>query len=37
MDNDIIEVKSELPQEEISKLIPKEMLKELFNRKGEDK
>lgn len=36
MDNDIIEVKSELSQEEILKLIPKEMLEELSNGKGED-
>lgn len=35
MDNDIIEVKSELPQKEISKLISKEMLEELSNGKGE--
>ena len=35
MDNKIIEVKAELSQEEISKLIPKEMLEELSNGKGE--
>ena len=36
MGNKIIEVKAELSQEEISKLIPKEMLEELSNGKGED-
>lgn len=36
MDNKIIEVKTELSEEEISKLLPKEMLEELSNGKGED-